>query len=83
MSIQPYVGPNFGSENGAIVAIGAAQEITPEEYERRQKEVIVCSEFGREHQSSRMPSYMDCHRKQDNSGIHIDSNSSLVLPAEA
>ena len=40
MSIQPYVGPNSGSDNGAIVAIGAAQEITPEEYERRQKEVF-------------------------------------------
>lgn len=38
MSIQPYVGPNPGSDNGAIVAIGAAQDITPEEYERRQKE---------------------------------------------
>lgn len=41
MSIQPYVGPNPGSDNGAIVAIGAAQDITPEEYERRQKEVIL------------------------------------------
>lgn len=39
MSIQPYVGPNSGSNNGAIVALGAAQEITLEEYERRQKEV--------------------------------------------
>jgi hypothetical protein len=43
MSIQPYVGPNPGSDNGAIVAIGTAQEITPEEYERRQKEVICSS----------------------------------------
>ena len=39
MSIQPYVGPTPGSDNGAIVALSTAQEITPEEYERRQKEV--------------------------------------------
>ena len=39
MSIQPYVGPTPGSNNGAIVALGTAQEISPEEYERRQKEV--------------------------------------------
>ncbi len=38
MSIQPYVGP-IGSNNGAIVALGTSQEISPEEYERRQKEV--------------------------------------------
>ena len=38
MSIQPYVGP-IGSNNGAVVALNTAQEITPEEYERRQKEV--------------------------------------------
>ncbi|CAL5227957.1 g11005 [Coccomyxa viridis] len=37
MSIQPYVGP-IGSNNGAVVALNTAQEITPEEYERRQKE---------------------------------------------
>jgi len=40
MSIQPYVGPTPGANNGAIVALTTAQEITPEEYERRQKEVI-------------------------------------------
>ncbi len=43
MSIQPYVGPTPGSNNGAIVALTTAQEITPEEYERRQKEVSFSS----------------------------------------
>ena len=39
MSIQPYVGPTPGSNNGAIVALSTAPELSPEEYERRQKEV--------------------------------------------
>ena len=39
MSIQPYVGPTPGTDSGAIVALSTAQDITPEEYERRQKEV--------------------------------------------
>ena len=37
MSIQAYTGPTASSSHGAIVL--TRQELTPEEYERRQKEV--------------------------------------------
>ena len=39
MSIQAYTGPTASSSHGAIVAVGAYQELSAEELERRQKEV--------------------------------------------
>jgi len=42
MSIEAYKGPTSEVHHGAIVPVGAAKEITQEEYERRQKEVSVC-----------------------------------------
>jgi predicted acylesterase/phospholipase RssA len=43
MSIQAYNGPSSGSSHGAIVPVGAAQELTQEEYEKRQKDVSFLS----------------------------------------
>lgn len=39
MSIQTYTGPSGGANHGAIVPAGAPQELTQEEYEKRQKDV--------------------------------------------
>jgi hypothetical protein len=39
MALQAYTGPSASSNHGAIVPVGAYQELSAEEIERRQKEV--------------------------------------------
>ena len=41
MSIQAYVGPTASSSHNAIVPVGAPHELSAEDYERRQKEVVA------------------------------------------
>ncbi len=43
MSIQAYTGPSASANHGAIVPVGGAQELTQEEYEKRQKDVSIVS----------------------------------------
>lgn len=45
MSIQTYTGPSGNTNHGAIVPVGAAKELTQEEYEKRQKDVSTSCPF--------------------------------------
>ncbi|BDA46114.1 probable PRKR-interacting protein 1 [Coccomyxa sp. Obi] len=44
MSIQAYTGPSASANHGAIVPVGGAQELTQEEYEKRQKDAAELEE---------------------------------------